>query len=141
MVSIDLLNLDSEIVSYSQNLYRAGLDLAMANSDRDVAKEDAEIIDSEIATSIRDTANKCNQKITESQIKLDILTTEEHVKAFNKANESIENASKVYAFVKSVEAKGKMLELLVQLSCRGIIDTNNSDTLKREVAKKRQERE
>jgi hypothetical protein len=137
MVSLDLLCLDKEIETYGNDLYLAGLDLAKANSLRDSLKEDLEIVDAELASALRNAATSASTRITESQIKLDLLITTEHAEAFNRYVEAQETAAKVYAFVKSMEAKKEMISCAAKLACAGLIDLNDTSSLKKEVERKR----
>ena len=134
---LDLLNIVNEVVEWSEQLYAVGTVYAEYTSERDSLKENLEVTDAEVANHMRKEAERCNFKLTESQIKLDLLLTEEHVKAFCKYNDAKERALKADALVEAVRGKGKMIEKAIDLALRGLIDINDTSKLKEEIEKNR----
>lgn len=137
MVSLNLLCLDKEIEEYSNDLYKASLELARVNSIRDTLKENLDITDAEVASAIRSSGSTSSSRITETQIKLDVLLTKDHQDAYNKFIDAQEEASRVYAFVKSLEAKKEMISCAAKLACAGLIDITDTTSMKKEINEKR----
>ena len=134
---LDLLNIVNEVVEWSEQLYAVGTVYASYMSERDALKEDLEETDAEVANIMRKEAERNNCKLTESQIKLDLLLTEEHINAFVKYNDAKERAAKADALVEAVRGKGKMIEKAVDLALRGLIDINDTTKLKEEIDRHR----
>jgi len=92
---------------------------AELRSAEDEAKEAVEIVDADLADELRTTASQEGVKITEAQIKMDILLDNRHIEAENKYLAAKLASAKYNAFLEGLASKRSMMGLFGELVKRG----------------------
>jgi hypothetical protein len=115
--TIDLNELDINLVMQPKLMYKYSLRLAKARVEYDKVKNALEVVEAEIDLDIRESPDKytTSKKITETHIKNLINTNEKRIEAFKKVLKAKSNMDILYASVTALEHKKSALEKLVVL--------------------------
>ena len=113
---IDENALDVEFLEQPALMVKYSTKLAEARLEKDLAKEELDIVKSDLDLDIRDNPENYDlKKVTEGAITSLILTDEKYIKAQKRFNEANYEVNVLFGVVSAIEARKSALENLVKL--------------------------